>query len=55
MSKILRYCKAHETWEDGYPFLCDCFCGLECGGNPDNLVKRIRSDAETERLKRGEE
>lgn len=54
MSDILRYCVAHETWEDGLPFLCDCFCGADFGGNPDNIKKRIRYDIQTLKL-RGEQ
>lgn len=50
MSKILKYCKKHNTWQDGLPFSCDCFCGLDYGGNPDNLVERIRYDIETQKL-----
>lgn len=51
MGEVLKYCRVHETWQDGYPFLCDCFCMPACGGEPDNLVKRVRSESELERLK----
>lgn len=50
-SEILRYCREHETWEDGYPFYCDCFCGEGFGGNKKNIFKKIRYAEETERLK----
>lgn len=53
MAEILGYCKEHKTWSDGYPFLCDCFCGLGYGGNPDNIVKKLRYDSETKKLKNG--
>lgn len=39
MSEILRYCKEHETWEDGYPFYCDTVSGLNYDGK---IIKKVR-------------